>query len=146
MRLGANSAPSLRIVVTDDDPKLLITIVEMLVKAGHAVFAAYDGRSACELAEYIPDLDLVISNTRMCNVKTPELIVRVRAAKPWLAILHVGDPLPETGPLSGVPTLSEPFTGAELEAAITTLLASRVAVQIDPSDGSAAAGRNLDGK
>jgi hypothetical protein len=33
MRLGANSAPSLRIVVTDDDPKLLITIVEMLVKA-----------------------------------------------------------------------------------------------------------------
>jgi CheY-like chemotaxis protein len=137
MRSRANSPPSLRIVVTDDDPKLLITIVEMLVKAGHAVFAAYDGRSACELAQYIPDLDLVISNTRMCNVKTPELIVRVRAAKPWLAILHVGDPLPETGPLSGVPTLSEPFTAGELEAAITSLVASRHAVvQADPVNGS----------
>ena len=146
MRLRDNSGLSLRIVVTDDDPKLLITIVEMLVQAGHAVFAAYDGRSACELAEYIPDLDLVISNTRMCNVKTPELIVRVRAAKPWLAILHVGDPLPEVGPLSGVPTLSEPFTAAQLEAAITTLLASRVTAQTDPGDGSSRAGRNQGGK
>jgi CheY-like chemotaxis protein len=95
----------------------------MLVGAGHAVFAAYDGQSACELAEYIPDLDLVISNTRMCNVNTPELIVRVRAAKPWLAILHIGDPLPETGPLAGVLSLSEPFTAKELLAAIATLLA-----------------------
>src|SRR5688572_11978651 len=115
MRLRANSAPSLRIVVTDDNPKLLITIVEMLVQAGHAVFAAYDGRSACELAQYIPDLDLVISNTRMCNVKTPELIVRVRAAKPWLAILHVGDPLPGEGPLHDVPTRSEEHT-SELQS------------------------------
>ena len=144
MSLRANS-PSLRIVVTDDDPKLLVTIVEMLVQAGHAVFAAYDGRSACELAEYIPDLDLVISNTRMCNVNTPELIVRVRAAKPWLAILHVGDPLPDVGPLSGVPTLSEPFTSAQLEAAITNLLASRVAVQTDSRDGSAQAERKIKG-
>ncbi len=70
-------------------------------------------------------------------MKIPELIVRVRASKPWLAILHVGDPLPETGPLSGVPTLSEPFTSAELEAAITSLLASRQAVvEGDLSDGS----------
>jgi len=118
----------LRIVVTDDNPRLLITIVEMLVDAGHAVFAAYDGQSACELAEYIPDLDLVISNTRMCNVNAPELIVRVRAAKPWLAILHVGDPLPDTGPLAGVPTLSEPFTSAELLAAIARLMALPIQV------------------
>ena len=119
------SARGLRIVVTDDNPRLLITIVDMLVGAGHAVFAAYDGQSACELAEYIPDLDLVISNTRMCNVNAPELIVRVRAAKPWLAILHVGDPLPKTGALAGVPSLSEPFTTEELLAAIASLLAAR---------------------
>ena len=117
--------PRLRIVVTDDNPRLLATMVEMLAKAGHAVFAAYDGRSACELAEYIPDLDLVISNTRICNVNAPELVLRVRAAKPWLAILHVGDPLPNEGPLAGVPTLSEPFTSEQLLAAIATLVAAR---------------------
>ena len=44
---------------------LLKVIVEILSAAGHNVFAAYDGQSACELAEYIPNLDLVISNTRM---------------------------------------------------------------------------------
>src|SRR5688500_5686172 len=58
-------SPPLRIVVTDDNPQLLMVTVKMLVDAGHAVFAAYDGQSACELAEYIPNLDLVISNTRM---------------------------------------------------------------------------------
>jgi CheY-like chemotaxis protein len=125
MRPPATPSKSLRIVVTDDDPRLLVTIVEMLVEAGHAVFAAYDGRSACELAHYIPDLDLVISNTRMCNVAAPELIIRVRESKPWLAILHIGDPLPGDGPLHDVPTLAEPFTSAELTLAITKLLAAR---------------------
>ena len=125
MRPPTAPSKALRIVVTDDDPQLLVAIVQMLVNAGHAVFAAYDGRSACELAQYIPDLDLVISNTRMCNVAAPELILRVRAAKPWLAILHIGDPLPVEGPLHDVPTLAEPFTAAELTFAITALLAAR---------------------
>src|SRR5687768_16172186 len=113
----------LRIVVTDDDPKLLAAIVQILSDAGHNVFAAYDGLSACELAEYIPNLDLVISNTRMKTLKAPELIHRVRSVKPWLAILHVGDPLP-AGPLTGVPSVREPFTSVELLDAISALLAS----------------------
>ena len=104
---------------------MLAALVQMLTEAGHAVFAAYDGRSACELAQYIPDLDLVISNTRICNVNVPELIVRVRELKPWLAILHIGDVLPQEGPLRGVPTISEPFTSDELLATITTLLAAQ---------------------
>jgi DNA-binding response OmpR family regulator len=58
MRPPTPPSKPLRIVVTDDDPQLLVAIVQMLVDAGHAVFAAYDGRSACELAQYIPDLDL----------------------------------------------------------------------------------------
>ena len=122
---SAGSSRALRIVVTDDNARLLTTIVEMLAQAGHAVFAAYDGLSACELAEYLPNLDLIISNTRICNVKVPELIVSVRAKKPWLAILHIGDPLPTDGPLANVPSLREPFTSEELLAAITALLAKR---------------------
>jgi len=112
----------LRIVVTDDDPALLGKLVGMLREAGHGVFAAYDGMAACELAEYIPDLDLVITNTRLCNLDAPELIQRVRASKPWLAILHVGDPLPGDGPLANVPTLREPFTATDLLNAVNALL------------------------
>jgi hypothetical protein len=55
----------------------------------------------------------------------PALIRRVRNVKPWLAILHVGDPLPQDGPLAGVPTLREPFTSEELLAAIASVLAKR---------------------
>ena len=108
--------------MTDDDPALLGKLVTMLRDAGHGVFAAYDGRSACELAEYIPDLDLVITNTRLHNLNAPELIRRVRASKPWLAILHVGDPLPCEGPLADVPTLKEPFTSSELLRAVSSAL------------------------
>ena len=115
---------SLRIVVTDDDPILLARLVQMLRDAGHGVFAAYDGLSALELTQLIPDLDLLVTNTRLGKVDAPELLRRVRAAKPWLAILHVGDPLVDAeGPLAGVPTLREPFTAEELLGAINRLLA-----------------------
>jgi DNA-binding response OmpR family regulator len=42
--------PPWRIVVTDDDPKLMTFLVSTLRSAGHCVFAASDGNSACELA------------------------------------------------------------------------------------------------
>jgi CheY-like chemotaxis protein len=103
---------------------LLARLVQVLREAGHGVFAAYDGLSALELAEQIPDLDLLVTNTRLGNVDAPELLRRVRATKPWLAILQVGEPIAGAeGPLAGVPTLREPFTSDELLGAINRLLA-----------------------
>ena len=106
---------SWRVVATDDDPKLLDQIVIALRDAGHCVFAAYDGNSACELALIIPDLDLLVTNTRMGTVSAIELIRSVREKKPHLPILHVGEPLQdEDGLLRDVPNLREPFTAAQL--------------------------------
>ena len=120
----ASHSKRLRIVVSDDDPILLARLVQVLRDAGHGVFAAYDGLAALELTELIPDLDLLVTNTRLGNVDAPELLRRVRATKPWLAVLHVGDPIPGAeGPLAGVPTLREPFTSEELLGAIKRLLA-----------------------
>jgi CheY-like chemotaxis protein len=113
----------LRIVVTDDDPVLLGRLVVMLRDAGHGVFAAYDALAALELARYIPEVDLLITNTRIGAVDAPELIRSVRATMPWLAILHIGDPFPG-GPLADVATLQEPFTAEGLLAAIRRLLAA----------------------
>lgn len=112
-----------RIVVTDDDPKLLAWVVSTLRDAGHCVFAAYDGDSALELSLLIPDLQLLITNTRLGTDSARELIRRVRQKKPELPILHLGDPLPDPeGLLEGVPSLREPFTSGELLAAVTPLL------------------------
>lgn len=107
-----------RVVATDDNPKLLEMVVTTLRDAGHCVFAAYDGRSACELALLIPDLDLLVTNTRLGDVSAEALIRRVREARPEVPILHVGQPLDDPASVLGdVVHLSEPFTPAELLAA-----------------------------
>lgn len=112
-----------RIVVTDDDPKLMAFLVDTLRSAGHCVFAAYDGDSACELALLVPDMDLLITNTRIGEVSGRQLIRLVRSDKPGLPILHIGEPLPNPdGLLNDVPCLREPFTADQLLASIRSLI------------------------
>jgi DNA-binding NtrC family response regulator len=113
-----------RVVVTDDDPRLMAFLVVTLRDAGHCVFAAYDGDSACELALLIPDMDLLITNTRIGEVSGGELIRLVRREKPGLPILHIGEPLPNPdGQLNDIPTLREPFTADQLLGSVRSLIA-----------------------
>lgn len=111
-----------RIVVTDDDPRLLESIVVTLREAGYCVFAAYDGHAGCQLALAIDRLDLLITNTRLSNLTAVELIREVRRVKPALRILHVGEPLPDEPAMSDVPSLREPFTADALLREVSRLL------------------------
>ena len=113
-----------RIVVTDDDPNLMAFLVGTLRDAGHCVFAAYDGDSASELALLIPDLDLLVTNTRWGIVSNRELIRQVRSKKPDLPILHIGEPMPNPdGLLDDVPSLQQPFTADQLLGKVRDLVA-----------------------
>jgi CheY-like chemotaxis protein len=88
------------------------------------VFAAYDGQSALELVVQIPDIDLLITNTRLGALDGPELMRRVRdlrADMPILHVVHGNDPDGGTPP--GVPTLREPFTPNQLLLVVGSLLA-----------------------
>lgn len=115
-----------RIVVTDDDPQLMAFLVDTLRKAGHCVFAAYDGNSACELALLVPDLDCLITNTRWGVVSNRELIRLVRAKRPGLPILHIGEPMSNPdGLLDDVQTLQEPFTPDQLLDKVRELVAQQ---------------------
>jgi CheY-like chemotaxis protein len=112
-----------RIVVTDDNPTKLYALTRVLRDAGHCVFAAYDGRSALELVSVLPDLDMLITNTRLGLVNGYELMRRTRELHPGLAMLHVahqGSPDGDTPP--GVPTLREPFTPNQLLLVIGSLM------------------------
>lgn len=112
-----------RIVVADDDPKLMAFLVTTLRNAGHCVFAAYDGEAACELALIVPDTDLLITNTRIGEVSGRQLIRLVRDEKPGLPILHIGEPLSNPdGLLTDVPSLPEPFTADQLLASVRTVI------------------------
>ena len=113
-----------RMVVTDDDPQLMAFLVTTLRSAGHCVFAAYDGNSACELTLLIPDLDLLITNTRWGSTTNRDLIKSVRDKRPGLPILHIGEPMPNPdGLLDDVPALREPFTATQLLEKVRELVA-----------------------
>jgi CheY-like chemotaxis protein len=113
-----------RIIVTDDNTSKLTALTETLRNAGHCVFAAYDGQSALELVVQLPNIDLLVTNTRLGIVDGPELMRRARDLRPDLPILHVihnGDSDGGTPP--GVPSLREPFTPNQLLTVIGSLLA-----------------------
>ncbi len=113
-----------RIVVTDDDPALMAFLVTTLRDAGHCVFAAYDGDAACELALLIPELDLLVTNTRWGEMTNRELIKAVRSKRPEVPILHIGDPMPNPdGLLDDVPALRQPFTADQLLGKVRALVA-----------------------
>jgi CheY-like chemotaxis protein len=68
----------------------------VLVKAGHEVVAASDGRTAIELASQYR-FDVVISDVRMPDIGGMELLERLRAEDPELPVLLVtGSPDLET--------------------------------------------------
>jgi DNA-binding response OmpR family regulator len=112
-----------QIIVTDDDPKLMAFLVNTLRGAGHSVFASFDAESAYVLALVIPDLDLLVTNTRWGTVSNRELIRLVRSKRPGLPILHIGEPMPNPdGLLDDVPALREPFTADQLLTKVRSLI------------------------
>jgi len=122
------TSPSLRsgwrIIATDDNTSELSAVVNTLRDAGHCVFAACDGQSALELVVQLPDIDLLITNTRLGIVDGPELMRRTREKRPDLPIVHVihgNDSDVATPP--GVVILREPFTPNQLLLVVGSLMA-----------------------
>ena len=117
-----------RIIVADEDPKVVEFIIQSLRKDGHAVFHAFDGLSAAELAFAIDAVDLVITNTRVSGLPGVELIYTLRGRLPDLPILYIANvdrstPAIEAKLPRDVPILREPFTADQLRAAVDGLLA-----------------------
>jgi two-component system, OmpR family, response regulator len=119
-----------RILVADEDPKIVEFIIQTLRDAGHAVFHAYDGRSAIEMAFAIDKVHLVITNTRVGGVPGIDLIYQLRVRLPNLAILYIANidrstPAIEEKLPRDVPILREPFTADELRAKVSALLVEK---------------------
>lgn len=118
----------LRIVVADEDPKVVAMVVDTLRKEGHAVFQAYDALSAAQLAVALDVCHLFISNTRVEGVAGIDLILQVRKRLPKVRMLYLANigrssPELEAQLPTDVPILREPFTADQLRAAVRPLLA-----------------------
>jgi DNA-binding response OmpR family regulator len=118
-----------RIVVADEDPAMVEFVTETLRDDGNAVFHAYDGLSAVQLAYALDTCHLVISNTRVEGLPGVDLIHQLRERHPHLPIVYlanVGRSSPELEAQlpPDVPILREPFTEDELRATVRLLLAN----------------------
>jgi DNA-binding response OmpR family regulator len=116
------------ILVADEDPKIVAYIITTLREDGHAVFHAYDGLSATELAMALgTSVHLVISNTRVAGMPGIELIYLLRSRMPNLPIMYIANINRSTPELESklprdVPILREPFTTDELRDMVNPLL------------------------
>jgi DNA-binding response OmpR family regulator len=119
-----------RVVIADEDPSVVQFVIEILRTDGNAVFHAYDALSAAQLAFSLDRCDLLMSNTRFAGVPGIELILQLRRRMPDLPILYVANIGRSTPELEArlphdVPVLREPFTAAELRAAVQPFLSDR---------------------
>ncbi len=115
------------IVVADEDRAVANFVIETLTVDGHAVFQAYDGLTATQLAFGLKICDLVISNTRVGGVAGVELIHQLRSYLPTVPILYLANqgrssPELERRLPRNVPILREPFSAEELRVAVRPLL------------------------
>jgi DNA-binding response OmpR family regulator len=118
------------IVVADEDRVIANLVIETLLGDGHAVFQAYDGLSATQLALGLKTCDLVISNTRVGGVAGLDLIRELRTHLPRLAVVYLANPQRSTPQLESrlpadVPILREPFSAEDLRAVVRPLLDER---------------------
>jgi PAS domain S-box-containing protein len=118
-----------RVLLVDDDPKVLGTLTEILRSVGHAVTAAASGATA--FAAYGPGrFDVVLTNLGMAGMNGWELAERLRRVDTSIAILFItgwGLRDEEHGRLKMLKIrkcLFKPVRPAELDAAIQDALAA----------------------
>ena len=121
--LAQRPVPSIegrRIVICDYNA-LLQSVTGLLRMSRYCVFQAHDGLAAQELCIELPEISLLILNTYGTGIDVGDMIRRVRIAKPYLPVLHIGSAIPAGLP-PDVPTLPEPFTPDELLFAVQALM------------------------
>ena len=94
--MGAESAPSRRILIVDDDRGLRHALSTLLAAAGHAVESAGDGPEALALLHDRP-FDIVLLDIGLPSMSGLDVLGRARAlATPPLVIMMTADDTPQS--------------------------------------------------
>jgi CheY-like chemotaxis protein len=94
--MGAESAPSRRILIVDDDRALRHALSTLLADAGHLVESAADGPEALALLHDRP-FDIVLLDIGLPSMSGLDVLERARAlAAPPLAIMMTADDTPQS--------------------------------------------------
>ncbi|MCP3734597.1 ATP-binding protein [Sphingomonas sp. RP10(2022)] len=119
------AAEALRVLVVEDDPRVLAATMGALDELGHHGLACdAPGKAAGMLADH-DDVDLIISDVLMPGQTGPEMIAAIGPHFPHIAVLFVTGYAGEANAseFGDHPVLRKPFTLAGLERAIGTVMA-----------------------
>jgi len=101
------------VLVVDDEAMLLMLVAETLRDAGFAVVEATDGKSALQLLEANPEIELLISDIKMPGMSGYEVAQMGRTLRPDLKILlmtgYAQGAAPAPFAQDTVPVLYKPF-------------------------------------
>ncbi len=121
------TAPTLEILIVDDDPAILATVSEVLSQHGHRARSAESPNNALHDLEHFP-CDLVITDISMPKMNGLELVAVIRRLYPRIRIVVMTG---QMQPLTDVNLrhlgidrfLSKPFTVVELMRAVNQIAA-----------------------
>ena len=116
------------ILFVEDDERVLELIVDQLTDLGYKVHFARDGKSALDVLDRVPAIDLLLTDIKMPGgMDGAELALEARRRQPALPVLYASgysaDSLIRSGQLEDNAQLIEkPFKRRELAAKIATML------------------------
>jgi signal transduction histidine kinase/CheY-like chemotaxis protein len=114
--------PPTRILVVEDDPRVLAQTIDALAELGHLPLACDHPSHAAGILDRHADIGLVITDVLMPDMTGPEMIRQLPEAYRDIPILFVtgyaGD-VENSAVFSGHPVLRKPFTLGGLSAAIS---------------------------
>jgi signal transduction histidine kinase/CheY-like chemotaxis protein len=117
----------LQLLVIDDEPSIANVTGRLLSSRGHQVRVTSDPKHALAIwAEHGTEIDLVICDVAMAEMRGPELILRLAEGGVIPRVLFITGYAEEaTRSALGHPVLAKPFTAAALWDAVTRLSDAR---------------------
>ena len=112
------------ILVVDDDPTVLTTILRMLEEGGHNLLSASNGSEALQLCQDYPgEIDLLLTDFQMPGMSGIELAVELTSKRPAIKVLMMcGFPDGMLVLNEGWHFLAKPFVPSQLRSLVTGLL------------------------
>jgi CheY-like chemotaxis protein/nitrogen-specific signal transduction histidine kinase len=124
-------APREVILVAEDEESIRSLVARVLAKQGYRVLEAADGEDALrQAAEFPGDINLVLTDVMLPQIRGTELVKRLRLTRPGIHALYVSgySDDPELTPGNVPPTdgfLQKPFQLGVLVDTVKTLLGTR---------------------